>query len=912
MNKKYSRTPVRAMAVVAGGSVIAAMSAFPAAAAGEGDVEVVNTETVKIYTDATGKVDSKRIYEQLALTGQGTVDLTNPVIADGLRNLDGFGGFDVEGGDQLVKMDVDGEENVRTVSDYDGDLPLDISTTFVLDGEEVEPEDVVGESGELTVTYTVKNITQEQQLVSFPDGKGGTMSREVEVMMPMVGSLTTTLPNSFRNPRSEANMAGDGEGGTKLSFTMTLLAPIGSDTAELSYTADVVDAVVPDASITALPVNPLDVPSFKSAGASYQNGAATGEELANGAATIDMNLLKLRDGASKLLAGMIQLRDGAGKLSKGLKDTAAPGSAQLADGAGELNAGLGELADGTGKLSAGSQELSAGTVKLADGSVQLADGSVRLADGTVQVAGGADKVADGADKVADGADKVADGAGQVADGAGQLADGSQTAYEGSQELTAGLGQISAGLDELAGTKGLPAALSGVGELQAGVDALLAGMGDVNTPGTILFGLNKLNNEVPVAAAGAAKLSAGLQDVKTNLTSAKGLVDSVIPAVGAAAGQGANLADVTTQLNQLINTDCGVEQACIDAANAALVKVQAVQTAVAGLTGATTKLGTNSAILGGVLGAFNAPYPDGILAGASALAGGLAEAEAGVALLYAGAGEVNGGLMLVDGGLASLAAGLAKAVDGVMLLNTGAGDAYAGGNELTSGLGQISSGAGDLAGGAGELAGGAGDLASGAGDLAGGAGDLSDGADQVADGAGDLSAGAGELSDGAGKVSAGAGELSAGALLLDDGANKAYEGSGLIADGAQKLADGLVEAGDGSGLLFDGLVQAALGVPKLRDGAQELSDKGTSKLVDAGLSTAQEYGLMYAVLEAGGERADKSKMMVGAPEEAIGLAAYSYEIKGEDGEGGRNVTRGLAGLALLGAGAAAFGIRRRLV
>ena len=55
-------------------------------------------------------------------------------------------------------------------------------------------------------------------------------------------------------------MAGDGQGGTKLSYTMTLLAPIGSDTAELSYTAQVTDAVVPDASVTALPVNPLDVP----------------------------------------------------------------------------------------------------------------------------------------------------------------------------------------------------------------------------------------------------------------------------------------------------------------------------------------------------------------------------------------------------------------------------------------------------------------------------------------------------------------------------------------------------------------------------------------------------------------------------------------------------------------------------
>ena len=39
-------------------------------------------------------------------------------------------------------------------------MPLDICATYVLDGEEVDPADVVGESGELTVTYTVKNVTQ--------------------------------------------------------------------------------------------------------------------------------------------------------------------------------------------------------------------------------------------------------------------------------------------------------------------------------------------------------------------------------------------------------------------------------------------------------------------------------------------------------------------------------------------------------------------------------------------------------------------------------------------------------------------------------------------------------------------------------------------------------------------------------
>jgi putative membrane protein len=262
-----------------------------------------------IYLSPTGEVETKRVYEQLALTGDGAVDLQNPISTDGLRNLDGFGGFDVENGNQITKMTVDGEEHLRTVSDYTGKLPLDVTVEYYLDGKRVEPGDIVGESGKLEVKYIVKNVTGVEQEVSFPDGNGGTVTKTVNVPIPMVGSLTTPAPGKLTKVASgQANMAGDGKGGTKLSFTMTLFPPIGSDTAEFGYTADITDGVVPRTSISALPVNPLESPTFASAATSYKGGADTGIELTAGASEIDANLLKLRDGASELLAGLIKLR----------------------------------------------------------------------------------------------------------------------------------------------------------------------------------------------------------------------------------------------------------------------------------------------------------------------------------------------------------------------------------------------------------------------------------------------------------------------------------------------------------------------------------------------------------------------------------------------------------------------------
>ncbi len=134
----------------------------------------------------------------------------------------------------------------------------------------------------------------------------------------------------------------------------------------------------------------------------------------------------------------------------------------------------------------------------------------------------------------------------------------------------------------------------------------------------------------------------------------------------------------------------------------------------------------------------------------------------------------------------------------------------------------------------------------------------------------------------------------------------------MADGAGDLADGLETAANGSTQLTDGLEEAADGAPQLVDGAQRLSDEGTKQLVTAGEETAQNYGELFATIEAGSERAQTENMAYGAPEGATGLTAYSFVIEGEDGEGGRNLARGLTGLAILGAGAGAFAFRRGLV
>jgi putative membrane protein len=768
------------VAILSAAGALVSLSAAPPLAlaaetvAAEAQVDVVNTETVPVYMDAEGDVLSRRVYEQLVLTGKGTVDLENPISEDNLRNLDGFSGFTVKDGKQITEADVDGIKRLRTVSDYEGKLPLDVDISYKLNGKSVKPGDIVGEDGELEVEFTVTNVTGEEQQITIPDGKGGTLTKTATVPVPMVGSLTTVASDKFTNVKSQqANMAGDGKGGTKLSFTMTLFPPIGSESATFGYTADIEDGIVPRVEISALPVNPLESPTFATAATSYHGGSDTGTELAAGATEIDTNVLKLRDGAGDLLAGLLELHAGSEELQAGLSGKAAPGAKQLADGASDLNAGLG---------------------------------------------------------------KIDDGAGQLSDGAGRLSDGTGDALSGSQKLTEGLGLISGGLAQLADTDGLPAAGAGVDLLKAGVDQILAGLGAAGQNGTLIDGLAKLEGGATQLQGGATQLKGGLTQLAggSGLGAAKGGVDQVKAGLDSSLSAGGSIDQLIGGLNALLSLDCG--PICQNVITSQILP--GVQSSKSNLQAASAGLGQVSTGLATAIGALNTQ----LIPGAGQLAAGATQAKAGAIALKGGVSQVKAGLVDLD-------EGLTKAVAGVLKRNTGAADAYAGSGDLTDGLGLIDGGAGDLA-------------------------------------------------DGASKLAAGTGEAAA--------------GSGLLADGAGDLSDGLFDAAEGSGKLTDGLAKAANGAPKLVNGAGRLSKEGTKVIARKGAKTAQNYGELYAVLEAGSQRAQTEDMAFGAPEGASGLTAYSYIVKGEDGEGGRNWARGIYGLALLAAGGGVFAYRRRMV
>ena len=382
---------LRPIAAAGAAAVLVAVPLVGVSTAAEGGTpSITNTETVNAKLDASGKLDVARIYDQIAIEGSGSVTISNPVSTTGLRNLDGFGGFTVNNGAIDETVNVNSSFRQRAISDFTKPLPVGIKITYLLDGKEISPSDLVGKSGRVEFKYRVENLTGQSQDITVKDGTGKDVTQPVTVYEPLAGSLDLTVPSSFVDvqPNGGGVAAGDGKGGTQMSFNLTLIPPLGDPVAEFGFAASVTNAVVPPANLTIVPVVVSSNPTITGAADSYKGGAATGGELTQGAQQIDANLLKLSAGAGQLLSGLLQLKDGATQLAAGLSGTAVPGAQKLASGATQVS-------DGAQQVSAGANKLAANTPALADGAKQVSTGATQLDDGISQLQAGLSKLSSG-------------------------------------------------------------------------------------------------------------------------------------------------------------------------------------------------------------------------------------------------------------------------------------------------------------------------------------------------------------------------------------------------------------------------------------------------------------------------------------------------------------------------------------
>lgn len=331
-------------------------------------------------TTSDGTTKDESVY--VVLNADGSV--SNITVSDQLHNDKGFSNYQ-DKSDLKEVQNLKSDDPVQSSSDgytwttsdtdiyYQGKttkaLPLDTSIEYKLDGKTVDPKDIVGKSGHLSMTFNIKNTETKQYTV---DGKSYTVCKPFYVA---AGGMLDQ--DHFTNVKIDHGTVSTD---TSHSIALAVMMPGMKDsigqflTGDLSSLNDYLfDTITIEADVT-----DFESPTMMMA-ASTDLSALKGELKDDGAFdTTDLfdQLDKLDDATKQLIDGASALNDGAQSLLDGIASLN-NGTASLVSGASRANAGASALASGLNTLNSKSAALNDGAQQIADGVLKTVNDSLK-------------------------------------------------------------------------------------------------------------------------------------------------------------------------------------------------------------------------------------------------------------------------------------------------------------------------------------------------------------------------------------------------------------------------------------------------------------------------------------------------------------------------------------------------------
>lgn len=291
-----------------------------------GEKDVYKDETVYVFADANGNTNNVLVNEKLK-NADGAATLTDKTNLKDIVNVKGDETFTQNG--ETITWDANGND-ICYQGTSEKELPVDVKVTYYLDGREITPEQLAGQSGKVKIRFDYENKEYVKKNI---DGK------EENISVPFIAVSGMMLGDNFTNITVENGKAVT-EGDTNIVVgyaTPGLQESLGIDDAELTQ-----DITFPEYfEMTA------DVTDF----------------------SMDMTITILMNGSAMNLAGDIDMSS-LDNMVESLTDA----STQLVDGSGELSDGVNTLLSKMGEFSTGVSDLQNGLNELASGSGNLANG----------------------------------------------------------------------------------------------------------------------------------------------------------------------------------------------------------------------------------------------------------------------------------------------------------------------------------------------------------------------------------------------------------------------------------------------------------------------------------------------------------------------------------------------------------
>ena len=322
-------------------------------------------ETVYIFTNAKGEKQNIIVSNHLKNT-ENAATLEDKTTLSNIENVKGNETFKQDG--EKLDWQSNGQD-IYYQGDTDKTPPVNVKVSYKLDGKDIEPDELLGKSGKVTIRYDYENNTKTIKKIN---------GKDEEVYVPFTLATLVTLPNDkFSNIKvTNGKVTSEGNNSVAVGLTFPKLAEsLGLDNKDekvpeyFEINADAKDFSLNMTLTAALPDMLSDL-------------LDTDESMEN----------KLQDNINKLIDGVDELKNGSAKL----KDK----SGDLADGVKSLDSGAKKLSENITKLSKGASTLKTGISSLKAGTDKLSAGAGKLEKGAYSLKDGADKLSAGGDKLA--------------------------------------------------------------------------------------------------------------------------------------------------------------------------------------------------------------------------------------------------------------------------------------------------------------------------------------------------------------------------------------------------------------------------------------------------------------------------------------------------------------------------------
>ncbi len=342
-----------------------------------------SSELVVCETDASGIIESVRVFDTLGVPGSGggSVDIMEKYNFAGEEpsKITGFNSFakPAVDGDYLVWKGIDTGTDTNTVADVKFSkamveeaktrIPLKISYQYYFDGKKVSgPKDIAGKTGHFRMEATFTNVSGESVPVAYKDpATGETLYQKTDVYLPLVIQPYDWKfdNNHFFNlqadpmaviiPKPDVTQPG---------WTIPLFPPATDAKQGIWVEADVKDFRMPALALVVAFVFP------------HTNQANALDQLGPGLNDLYGGIRQLDEGLNTAVAGLgtaatpDTLLYGIGKIYDGLLQLSAEGIDKLEGGVnGQLIPGIHQLYGGTDQILGGLGTAKGGIEQLEDG-----------------------------------------------------------------------------------------------------------------------------------------------------------------------------------------------------------------------------------------------------------------------------------------------------------------------------------------------------------------------------------------------------------------------------------------------------------------------------------------------------------------------------------------------------------------